>query len=207
MILHEAVLGALSKIETLPRWIDEALPLPPPIYQDDEVRIYELAQWLNLLPLPNSGAYENIPPSAKLNILVGETFKLHGWKLHGEVDAHPCESVTIESWWELVAEDASTPPWSGHNTLELILSEADGDGQVAICKKEPANINTAYWKQDVFYRDFVELQIPCYIEDGEYLLLLGMIDSNTWESHRFHNSDGGHIGDLYYLTTLYVTKE
>jgi len=201
LILHRKLPLLASHSRRLPERFTDVFIFPPPVYQDSDSSIIDLAEWDGPFPVARAGGYTHFPDNDDLNIRVGDTFKLHSWSILDSSDPTPCKSVTVESWWELVKADP------GHNTLELILSEEDGVGQIAISKQLPANRHTTDWHMGYSYRDRAELEIPCAIRDGKYLLLLGLIDSVTWESKEFRYPDGNAIGTLYYLTTLNVQAE
>ena len=171
-----------------------------------------LQEWLNAnyalvrtttweQPFPTSyslSEYRRAPVSDSV-IHVGDVMRLHSWSLLDSVDAPACQTVTIESWWQIAQLDAT--PY----TLTIILADDDGDGQEAIAKSEaPANQFTTEWITGKYYRDQTELMIPCNIDAGSYDLLLAMKESMSGQALPFRYPDGGSIGREYYLTTLKV---
>ena len=132
-------------------------------------------------------------------LLAGDSLQLYAWELEGSVEVEACQSVMVESWWQLKAGvDVSY-------SLGIILAEADGDGQVAIQDSIPAEKFTSEWQAERFYRDRTSLQIPCTIEDGRYNLLLAAKETTSGAILPLRNPDGNEIENEYYLTTLHVS--
>jgi len=199
LVVHRRVPLSYSRDLKLHFDPEDQLLLSRPIYGDDEVLIFDLSLWAPGNLLIHAGFWSSMPDGGPA-IAFGDHFRLHGWSLLDAVDAQPCQTLRVESWWELAEINA------GHNTLELVLAEEDGNGQVAISKKAPADLPTSEWQTGIVYRDRAALQIPCSLADGKYPLLLGLVNSETWESHHVRLPDGSSMGKLYYLTTLNVQK-
>lgn len=138
--------------------------------------------------------YARIPDNADLMLRAGETFNLYSWSLKNSIEVNPCQTITIESWWQ------TNSPIDTPYTLILVL--ADDRGQVAIHERVPADVFTTKWEIDTYYRDISALTIPCDVAQGSYNLLLGMKNSITGESLPLAYPDENSIGTLYYLTTL-----
>ncbi len=170
----------------------------------------DIQQWLNqnyaLLrttawdaPFPTSYSLSEYirAPQSGAAVLFGDAMRLHSWSLLDSVEVNPCQSVTIESWWQLAQPDDR--PY----TLTLILADSDGDGQAARADSLPAPANqfTTEWQTDKYYRDQTQLAIPCDIGTGSYNLLLAVKESITGAAQPFRQPDGS-IGREYYLTTL-----
>lgn len=135
-------------------------------------------------------------PAHDTVIHAGDAMRLHSWTLLDSVEVQACQTVTIESWWQIAQPDA-TP-----HTLTLILADSDGDGQVSFANAIPADVFTSEWEADKYYLDQTELVIPCGIAAGSYDLLLAMKASMSGEALSFRYSDDSRIGREYYLTTL-----
>ena len=200
LILHRAVPSSNSNVKLLPGWINETFIFPPAIHKDDNISVYDITQWDGPFPFSRSGGYTGFPEGVDLNIAAGDNFRLHTWSLLDSHQVTPCQSVTVESWWQSTRWDPTS------HLLTLILSEEDGNGQVAISYQRPAGKRTSEWTSGIFYRDQVTLDIPCTISSGSYVLLLGMRDGVTHEQLQLRSSDGSTIGSLYYLTTLHVAQ-
>ncbi|MDE2952306.1 MAG: glycosyltransferase family 39 protein [Chloroflexota bacterium] len=143
--------------------------------------------------------YIRAPQREEPLLVAGDSMQLFDWTLLDSVDVQPCQAVTVESWWELEAED-STP-----YTLNIILADSDGDGQLARTPSVPANVFTSDWVANKYYRDLSVLPIPCEdIEAGSYPLLLGLVETITGDELTLSYVSGDVIGPLYYLTTLNV---
>ena len=129
----------------------------------------------------------------------GDELRLYAWALNDSVEAAACQSVTVESWWQLDAEvDISY-------SLSIILADADGDGQLAIQDSIPAQVFTTEWQADRFYRDRSTLEIPCAIEEGSFNLLLAAKETVSGAILPLRYADGNAIGKEFYLTTLHVS--
>ena len=199
MILHRSVPVSLSAIEYPAGWIFKAFSLESPVYEDDEVLIYDIKAFDQPLPIfYDEVEFPSVPSDGDSVIHVGDVFRLHLWMLGGSVDVEACETVVVESWWQMDHVDAV--PY----TLSVILS--DGAGQVSIANAVPADKFTTEWKSGRYYRDRTSLLVPCDVAGGRYDLLLGMKESMSGRALPFRYPDGGEIGSLYYLTTLNVQK-
>ena len=199
LVFHRRVPTAYSKFTFLPEWINTHVIMPEPVYEDDDVTIIDIAMWDGPFPASSDEfSYTFFPDTGDLNLNVGDSIKLHTWLLLDSVDIQPCQSVTVESWWQLMTED-DTP-----YTMLLVLTNELADRQLAISNKVPADRFTTEWKPNRYYRDRTTLEIPCELGTGQYPLLLGMKESMTGESLEISYPDGNTIGTLYYLTTLYV---
>lgn len=142
--------------------------------------------------------YTRAPQREVPQLVAGDSMQLFDWSLLDSVDVQPCQEVTVESWWQIEAED-STP-----YTLNIILADSDGDGQLARTPSVPANVFTSDWVANKYYRDHSVLQVPCDIEIGSYPLLLGFVETITGNELTLSYVSGDVIGTLYYLTTLNV---
>ena len=196
LILHREVPVEATRSIWLPDKIREDVTFPPPVYQDENVSIYDISLWEGPYSSFGVGSYTELPDSIDLNISVGDEFKFVSWSLLSSHDVHPCQTVKVLSWWEVTQPDAKL------YTLSIILADTDGDGQIAI-----ANKRASYWQTDVFNRDESELVIPCATASGKYPLLVEMNESDTQNALEFRYPDGNLIGGYYYLTTLTVHKQ
>ena len=138
--------------------------------------------------------YVRLPDDASIALSADDIFDLYSWTLKDSIDVAPCQTITIESWWQ--SRQKTDVPFS------LVLILADDSGQVAFSEDVPADLFTTEWQTNIYYRDLTELTVPCDIAEGNYNLLLGMKNSITGESSLLTASDGNEIGTLYYLTTL-----
>ncbi|MCY3832467.1 MAG: hypothetical protein OXG85_05590 [Chloroflexi bacterium] len=196
LILHRRVPLAVERETPLPSGIEAQFASSVPIYKDHYGRIYDLAAWNGPFRLDGQEGFQSLSASDGLAIRVGDNFVLRDWSLLGGTDVARCHWVEVESWWE--ALEADTVSYS----LTLILAEEDGDGQVAIGEKIPADLPTSEWRPGLYYRDRTGVFIPCNIEAGKYVLLLGMKEIVAGAPLAFQQADGSPIGSHYYLTTL-----
>ena len=76
--------------------------------------------------------YIRAPQKSEPLLVAGENMQLYDWSMLDSVDVQPCQDITVESWWQLETED-DTP-----YTLNIILADDDGDGQLARTPSVPA---------------------------------------------------------------------
>lgn len=145
-----------------------------------------------------TGGFSHLPDGEEPGIRIGDIFSLHSWTLLDSVEARPCQAVTVESWWSIEEPDAIP------HSLLLILADSDGDGQLALVEKPPADRFTTKWRAGVYYRDQTSITIPCTLAAGNYPLLFGMKETMSGASLPFHASDGSSFGTLFYLTTIQI---
>ncbi len=145
--------------------------------------------------------YVRAPQTEEALLVAGDNMRLFDWSLLDSVDVQPCQDVTVESWWQLASEDSS--PY----TLNIILADDDGDGQLAKTSQVPANVFTSDWLAGKHYRDRAVLPIPCDIRSGSFPLLLGFVETISGNELSLRYASGDLIGGLYYLTTLHVDSE
>lgn len=198
VIMHERVPQAYARVAYLPDRIADDFSAWPTVYQDEDVRIYDLWRREEPVPVLFSGGFSYIPTDANYSISAGNKFTVHRWALHDSRVARPCQAVTVESWWSIKQRDA-TP-----HSLLLILADSDGDGQLALAEKPPADRFTTEWRPGVYYHDKSDITIPCTIAAGDYPLLLAMKESMSGKTLQFTDVDGASIGSHYYLTTIQV---
>ena len=142
--------------------------------------------------------YSRVPANQGPILNVGDNLRLYVWELRDSVQVSPCQSVTIESWWQTVATD--TIPHS----ISIILADSDGDGQLAITDAVPADEFTINWTPERYYRDRTTITLPCDIGEGSFDLLLAAKESMSGEPLTLAYPSGDTVGHLYYLTTLHV---
>lgn len=140
--------------------------------------------------------YARLPANSNLTLKADDSFELFAWSLQNSVEVTPCQSITVESWWQTTAP--SNDPY------DIVLILADDNGQIAINEQPPANLFTTEWDVNTYHRDINTLTVPCNASAGSYNLLLGMKNSITGETLDLTYPDGNPIGTLYYLTTLSV---
>ncbi len=198
LILHNRVPRSVSSTVWLPKAIEELFVSSVPVYKDDYGSVYDLATWNGPYRLEGREGFQELPDGDRVAIRAGENLIMHQWSFIGSRDVARCQWVSVESWWESVEADPIS------YSLTLILAEEDGNGQVAIGEKTPADLRTSEWRTGVFYRNRASVFVPCNIESGKYLLLLGMKDTLRGPSLMLKYPDGKSIGTLYYLTTLNV---
>ena len=191
LILHERVPVTSSISWELVERTTEEFTAWPTLYAGDNVRIYDLWHWgTGPIPVPLTGGFSHLPDTdaGSLGINLGDKFTLHSWSLLDSVEAQPCQSVTVESWWS-IDQPADIP-----HSLLLILADSDGDGQLALTEKPPADRFTTEWRSGVYYRDQSAIAIPCALEAGSYPLLLGMKETMSGMPLPLYDSAGELIG-------------
>ena len=143
--------------------------------------------------------YARVPEHQGPMLRAGDEMQLFTWELDDSVEVAACQSVTVESWWQLNTEVEQS------YSLSIILAEEDGNGQLAIQDSIPAQVFTTEWQADRFYRDRTTLEIPCITEEGRYNLLLAAKETERGAILPLHYPDGNAIGNEFYLTTLHVS--
>lgn len=143
--------------------------------------------------------YARVPDHQGPMLGAGDELQLYAWELGDSVEVAACQSVTVESWWQLKTEVEQS------YSLSIILADSDGDSQLAIQNSIPAQVFTTEWQADKFYRDQSTLQIPCAIEDGRYNLLLAAKETLSGAILPLRYPDGNAVGNEFYLTTLNVS--
>ena len=202
IVLHQEVLVRISHNPELPSWIWEMFSPAVPAYQDSKTRIYDITALYQPDPaIYDENEFKTVEAEALAPIQVGETLVLHAWQPVGSLEAAPCGSIGIESWWKLQQRDPT--PY----TVTLILANAEGNTQIAKADAVPANRFTSEWLPDRYYRDRGELQIPCDIEGGQYPVLLAMQETSSGTPMVFRYPGGETIGTLHYLTTLNIESD
>ena len=142
--------------------------------------------------------YARAPNTEAAILHLDERLRLYHWQLLDSHSVSPCQSVTVESWWQLTAPDAT--PYS----ISLILASSDGRDQLAITTAVPADEFTSDWRANKFYRDRSALEIPCDIEPSQYNLLLAAKESDTGRPLPLARPGSDPLGNEIYLTTLIV---
>ena len=143
--------------------------------------------------------YAKAPQHQGPMLQAGDEMQLYAWKLGDSVEVAACQSVTVESWWQLKTEVEQS------YSLSIILAAGSRDVQVAIQNSIPAEVFTTEWQPDRFYRDRTDIQVPCSVEDGRYNLLLAAKETLSGTALPLRYPDGNAIGNEYYLTTLHVS--
>ena len=198
IVIHARYPKRPSGYVTNDGWAQKNFRLPPPIYEDNDVQVIDIAMWDGPFLADGTAGFREMPLADSLGVNIGDKFTLHSWSVLDSVEARPCQDVTVESWWSIDQTDAVP------HDLMLILADSDGDGQLAITEKVPADRFTTEWRTGVYYRDQTAITIPCATADGNYPLLLGMKESMSGASLPIQPADGSAAGSLLYLTTLKV---
>ena len=141
--------------------------------------------------------YRRLPDELATVYGFGEAIGLQHWALREDVSVQPCQSITLESWWQ-----AGRVPDENYS-LTLTLAGADGVG-IARSDGTPAGLLMQQWQPEQLYLDERSLQVPCDTPPGEYPLLLGLYNFETGEALPATLPDGATVGALAYLTTLFV---
>lgn len=143
--------------------------------------------------------YRRQPQSLDTVVRFGEEIRLEGWTLNDSVEIQPCQTLSVDTWWQ--TDDPSDALYSS----TLVIADANGQG-IANADDMPGGMfMTSIWEADTLYFDERNLTVPCDIDSGQYLLLLGLYDIETVENLPVNSADGLPMGtNLLYLTTLTV---
>lgn len=161
----------------------------------------------NIIKFSDDGYYRDLeiieyrrnPDTLDTVVRFGDDITLNGWTLRDSVEIQPCQTITIDTWWQ--TDNVSNMLYSS----TLVIADANGQG-VANADNMPGGYTmTPLWQPDELYFDERQLDVPCDIEAGQYNLLLGLYEIETVENLPVQSADGEPLGtNLLYLTTLTV---
>ncbi len=152
------------------------------------------------MPMLTVTEYRRIPDDLSDIFFFGEHISLQQWQLQDSVQVSACQTITLESWWQ-----TSNSLDTNYSTT-LVITDTDGQGIVQT-DDIPADVFTQQWLPEHPYLDERTVTIPCDTPPGEYMLLTGVYDYETVESLAVATPDGVPLGELAYLTTLFVGGE
>lgn len=143
--------------------------------------------------------FQRIPPDLERTLVFGDNFTLMSWTLRDSVQVQPCQTITYESWW------TSQQLTDTNYSMTLVLADSGGIG-VARTDRHPGYLETSEWIPGDLYPDIRQLTIPCDIQPGEYLLLIGIYDPNAPDNALPVTTIGGErLGsNVVYMTSLFV---
>lgn len=127
----------------------------------------------------------------------GDALTLHGWRLLSDVQQRACGSVTVEY---LLSASA---PLDINASVGVVLADAGGVG-AARADGAPNGYMTSLWQPADFYRAQSTVNLPCDTPAGEYALLFTMNNPDAAAVLPITRVDGEPIGDVLYLTTIFV---
>ena len=142
-----------------------------------------------------------LPPALEPQHNFGNRFALGRWELHDSVQVQPCQRLGLDSWWQRL-----DPPVHDYSA-QLVLAAEDGRF-VAFSDRKLTTANTVFWREEVWYLDVRDLQIPCDTPAGDYSLLLIVYDPRSMEASDklpLIQADGSEGDRWLYLTTLFVS--
>jgi len=153
--------------------------------------------------IPSYGSlrkFVRVPDDLSDVFVFGEHLWLRSWMLRQSVTVNRCERVTVQSWWS--AEEGV--PNNLSMTLVLV-NAADGQG-IANADGIPTGRDSVALVQESAHVDERSLQVPCDLPAGEYPLLIGIYELANDQITQLPVSlpDGTPVGNLAYLTTLFV---
>ena len=148
--------------------------------------------------------YEPIPEDTFQDLTIfrdternDDVLRLKRWDMMSDVHVPRCEGVTVESWWQ-----ADNEPDEVY-LLSLVAVNEGGEG-VARMEEAPGNVDTLVWQAERYYHDIRTLTIPCETPPGEYPLMFIIRERSLYWPLHAETPDGTGMGDLMYLTTIYV---
>ncbi|RMF77177.1 MAG: hypothetical protein D6737_18465 [Chloroflexi bacterium] len=141
--------------------------------------------------------YRRIPDDVHERYRFDALYSLQSWTLRDDVTVQPCQTIALESWWQV---DAAPP---ANVSMTLVLVDANGIG-IVNTDGTPADSYTETWQPARLYLDERTLTIPCDLPPGEYPLLTGLYDLETVETLPVTLPDGSPVVGHAYLTTLIV---
>lgn len=127
----------------------------------------------------------------------GNDVELYEWHITSDVNVQQCDTVAVDSVWKFTGYSPS---------LTLVIANEEGQG-ISRTDSPLAESKTVMAPEDnIYYRDIREVEIPCDTPPGEYYLMVGayMFAGSEPVMLPINLPDGTPIGNLLYLTTLYV---
>jgi hypothetical protein len=146
--------------------------------------------------------YVGEPPSQmEIPIYFNGEFSLRAWNVPDGLTLHPCESATIQTWWQ--AEDMNADG-SDYHTSTVIARAGQGivkvDGPIG-------DSPTFNWQNGYLYLDERIMDIPCDLPTGDYDLLITAYDVKHPDiALGVTFPDGTPIGEYFYLTPLRIAE-
>lgn len=126
-----------------------------------------------------------------------DVLRLKRWDVVSDVNVPRCGSVTVESWWQ------ADNPIEQTYYLSMVAVDEGGEGVTRV-EETPGNVDTLAWQPDRYYHDIRTLDIPCDMPPGKYPLMFIIRERSLYWAMQAEQSDGAPLGELVYLTTLYV---
>jgi hypothetical protein len=173
-----------------PQFVDAAEPLNllTPVRPDNEIAYFmDKAQ-----SQPRTS-----PADAAPQFRFGEEITLQNWEFAGNINAAPCETVGIESWWL-----ADATPDANYN-MQVVMVDSNG-GAVTEANSPLALVPTQLWEVGRFTFDQRPLTVPCDTPTGEYPLIMGVYDPENLSPLLVTDAGGNEVGNQVYLTTVFV---
>jgi hypothetical protein len=141
-----------------------------------------------------------IPQNLQNQFAFGDQLWLQSWVLKNDVNARACQTITVQSWWQLqkLARD--------NYSLSLTLSSADNGQGAAHVDSALGEAETLLWETGQSHFDERMLTIPCDLASGNYNLLFSVYSSknNIVSALDAALPDGSPLGKQLYLTTLHI---
>jgi hypothetical protein len=146
--------------------------------------------------------YIRIPDNLRDQFVYGQVLALQAWRLQNDVRARACQTVTLQSWWAL-----HTQTYQDYSMTLVLATTSDGQG-VARTDGWPTHAPTSTLAIKRPYVDERTLTLPCDLKPGEYPLLVGIyrVVGDAAQPLPAALADGRPLGNLVYLTTLYVEQ-
>jgi hypothetical protein len=119
--------------------------------------------------------YRRTPGQLQPLARFGDAVWLMGWRLDRPARLKPCDTVILESWWQITA------PVPMDYSMTLTLNNLWGTG-LNRTDGAPANSQMRLWQPGQFVVDKRELMLPCDVPPGEYFLVVGIYDWTNNES-------------------------
>ncbi len=113
--------------------------------------------------------YRHTPGQLQPLARFGDAVWLMGWQLKRPAQLKPCDSVILESWWQITA------PVPMDYSMTFTLNNLWGTGMNRT-DGAPANSQMRLWQPGQLFVDVRELMIPCDVPPGEYFLVVGIYD-------------------------------
>lgn len=163
-------------------------------YEADNTTLYWLRQNGQFVPMTY---LTDTPQLGTIFTFGDESISLQGIDMADEQTIEACESFWVTTWWQTShAQDMDY-------LMKLVLIDAESGQPITNSDAIPSATLMTQWLPDTLYTDTRILDVPCDVDSGEYLLLMGIyeIDFDTLEfvadlSVFYQGASQGNLGFL-----------
>lgn len=147
-----------------------------------------------------SAEVRHLPEDIGVIVHFSDELSLNHWELRDSVTVLPCQSVRIESWWQM-----QNQPQANYS-MQVAMVNSSGES-VSASNTNLTTTPTRVWVPEGYFLDARSVQVPCDAPPGEYPLVMSVYDPDTVAgagSLPVTLPDGTPFNDYVYLTTLFI---